>query len=72
MRGERDEEGRLLETAEKQVKEVETFLNEKSAALVALGAELKKEKELRSKSEAQFYALEKTLLDLERQINALH
>lgn len=72
MRGERDEKGRCLENAEKKIKEAEAFLNEKGAALAALDTELKKEKEMRLKAETQFRALEKTLLDLERQIDSLH
>ncbi len=72
VRGEKDEKGRCLENAEKKIKEAEAFLNEKGAALAALDMELKKEKEMRLKAEAQFRALEKTLLDLERQIDSLH
>jgi chromosome segregation ATPase len=66
-----NEKVRALEDLAKTVKEMESRLNEKEAARVALGDELKKEKEMRAKIQIQFQDLEKTLLDLERQINAL-
>jgi len=56
---------------ENEMSQVKNERDEKARALVALAEELKKEKEMRAKIQSEFQGLEKTLQDLERQINAL-
>jgi len=70
LEGSHEEKGKALARI-KELEESSGRMEMLKNRCADLEEELKKEKEVRAKIQAQFQGLEKTLLDLERQINAL-